>query len=152
MSVKTKCIFEPIEEGDGRRILITRYYPRGVKKEHFDEWVYALSPSPKLLFSYKKGEKTWNEFMWAFIDEIRRNDTSVEAIQALNDASKSEDITLLCYEKSGRPCHRHLVRDLVAAPVLLSASLETKHANDHEAGKMSGHVPNEKAKVVSLLS
>jgi uncharacterized protein YeaO (DUF488 family) len=122
-----------------------------VKKEHFDEWVYALSPSPKLLFSYKNGEKTWDEFMRAFIEEIRQNDNSVEAIQALNDASKGENITLLCYEKSGKPCHRHLVRDIVAAPVLLSSGLEAKHADDHEAGKMSRHVPDEKAEVVSVL-
>jgi uncharacterized protein YeaO (DUF488 family) len=152
LSVKTKCIFEPIEATDGRRILITRYYPRGVKKEHFDEWVYTLSPSAKLLFSYKHSEKSWKEFREAFIQEIRQNDTSMEAILALNDASKGEDITLLCYEKSGTPCHRHLVRDIVAAPFLLSIGLEAKHADDHEGSEIPGHVSNEKAEVVSVLS
>ena len=123
-----------------------------MKKEHFDEWVNALSPSPRLLFSYKHGEKNWDEFMKAFIEEIRQNDSSVEAIQALNDASKGEDITLLCYEKSGIPCHRHLVRDIVARPFLLSVSLEAKHTDDHKGSKAASHVSDEKGKIVSVLS
>ena len=54
MAVKTKSIYEPAEAGDGVRVLITRYYPRGVKKDSFDRWVKALSPSRELLSSYRK--------------------------------------------------------------------------------------------------
>jgi hypothetical protein len=39
MAVKTKSIFKPAEENDGIRILITRYYPRGIKTGHFDYWI-----------------------------------------------------------------------------------------------------------------
>ena len=35
--IRTKSIYDPKEESDGIRILITRYWPRGIKKEHFDK-------------------------------------------------------------------------------------------------------------------
>ena len=53
--IKTKSIYESIENSDGTRILITRYWPRGIKKEHFDRWYKDLSPSKKLLKDYKEG-------------------------------------------------------------------------------------------------
>ena len=37
---------------DGEIILITRYWPRGIKKEHFDRWDKELSPSRNLLKIY----------------------------------------------------------------------------------------------------
>jgi uncharacterized protein YeaO (DUF488 family) len=48
--IKTKSIYEPDEENnDGIRVLITRYYPRGVRKDKFDCWIRELSPSRDLL-------------------------------------------------------------------------------------------------------
>jgi uncharacterized protein YeaO (DUF488 family) len=114
MVVRTKSIFQPREEAeDGLRVLITRYYPRGVKKEHFDEWVKDLSPSRELLFKYNEGKLDWSEFEASFLSEIRNNNDSLNAIDALRKASRSIDITLLCYEKDGQPCHRYLVKDLI---------------------------------------
>ena len=47
--IKTKCLYYPKDISDGERILITRYWPRGIKKEHFDRWDKELSPSRNLL-------------------------------------------------------------------------------------------------------
>ena len=41
--IKTKCLYYPKDISDGARILITRYSPRGIKKEHFDRWHKELS-------------------------------------------------------------------------------------------------------------
>ena len=51
--IKTKLIYDLKEESDDIRILITRYSPRGIKKEHFDRWHKELSPSRDLLKKYK---------------------------------------------------------------------------------------------------
>lgn len=145
MAVRTKSIFQPKESEDGLRVLITRYYPRGVKKEHFDEWVQQLSPSPTLLFKYKQGEYDWNDFKINFILELRENIDSLDAIYALNEAVRSTDITILCYEKTGQPCHRHLVKDLIEKPSLLWSvlPLESENADNHERIKSSGLVAHE---------
>ena len=119
MAIKKKSIFEPRTGDDGLRILITRYYPRGVRKESFDEWVISLSPSPWLLSGYKEGRLTWNKFKESFLVELANSFDSQEAIQALGDESKVSDITLLCYERTGMRCHRHLVKDVIESPDIL---------------------------------
>lgn len=116
MEVKTKSIFEPASEKDGIRFLITRYYPRGVKKDHFDDWQRVLSPSPKLLFEFKDGKIDWETFTQRFVIELASSTDAVEVINALHDEMKRDDITLLCFEQNGKPCHRRIVRDLIEKP------------------------------------
>jgi uncharacterized protein YeaO (DUF488 family) len=132
MVVKTKSIYEPAEEEDGIRVLITRYYPRGVKKSHFDYWLRELSPSKELLFSYKEDKTSWSEFKINLLSEIKDNKDSLDAIYALNNYSQFDNVTLLCYEKAGNPCHRYLIRDLVDDPKLLSSNFKPKDPDDHE--------------------
>jgi uncharacterized protein YeaO (DUF488 family) len=86
--------------------------------------------------SYKRGEKGWAEFKLSFVRELQSNLDSVEAITSLYKVSRDRNVTLLCYEKSGVPCHRHLVRDLIEQPDLLSNFLEAKDADDHEGRGM----------------
>jgi uncharacterized protein YeaO (DUF488 family) len=119
LAVKTKSIYEPADPGDGVRVLITRYYPRGVKKDRFDRWEKALSPSRELLTAYRSGEKSWDQFKGAFLSEMRASPESAEAIRALSLLAKAQDVTLLCYEKAGLNCHRYLVAEILSTPRLL---------------------------------
>jgi uncharacterized protein YeaO (DUF488 family) len=119
MTVRTKSIFQPAEREDGCRILITRFYPRGVARETFYDWASVLSPNPDLLFAFKEGRIDWDGFKRGFISQIKGDVASLEAIHTLHELSEKEDITLLCFEKDGNPCHRHLVRDIVENPELL---------------------------------
>lgn len=148
MPVKTKSIFKPAEEEDGIRVLITRYYPRGVRKDHFDLWVRELSPSADLLLKYKEGKVSWAEFKVSFLSEIRDNIDSLEVLYALNNESRNTDITLLCYEKEGQPCHRHLVRDIVEWPELLSCHFEPKDTDDHERPAINRLIAYKKTNVI----
>lgn len=111
--IKTKSIYKPKEDSDGIRILITRFYPRGVRKDHFDEWVRELSPNIELLKGYKEGMINQEQFTIQFISQIHSNIESLEALQSISDMARQTNITLLCYEKEGDFCHRHLVNSLV---------------------------------------
>src|ERR1700689_1144954 len=98
---KTKCLYEPREESDGRRVLITRYYPRGVKKDRFDDWVRPLSPTRELLSAYRKGSIGWDGFSMAFVREMRGSEESRAAVRALHESGGSgsgQVVTLLCFE------------------------------------------------------
>lgn len=142
--IKTKSVYQPREEEDGIRVLITRFYPRGVRKDHFDYWIRELSPSQSLLKSYKEGERNWGDFKQAFLSELRENIDSLEIIQALNQHIVNYNVTLLCYEKDGTPCHRHMVRDIVENPKLLDSFFVPKDTDDHETIPMQIHVSNKK--------
>jgi uncharacterized protein YeaO (DUF488 family) len=113
MALKTKSIYEPKEESDGLRILITRFYPRGVKKGRFDRWMRELSPSRELLKAYRSKEKSWRRFKSEFISEMKGNAESMRSIRDLGTESLHKNVTLLCYEPSGEHCHRYLVADLI---------------------------------------
>lgn len=121
MGLKTKSIYEPRSAGDGLRILITRYYPRGVKKDRFDMWVRTLSPSGDLLHGYRSGMISWSHFVESFLSELRSTPESLDALRWLARVCRSRAVTLLCYEREGEPCHRHIVKDMVSHPAKLSA-------------------------------
>lgn len=148
MRIKTKSIYEPGGEEDGLRILITRFYPRGVRREKYDVWIRSLAPSAELLKRYKNSEIGWGSFKTTLLSELRSNIDSVEAIYTLKAESLVQDITLLCYEKDGIPCHRRVVGDLIETPALLDATFEPKNANYHKTAPMTVHVSNKERVVI----
>lgn len=146
--IKTKSIYKPKEESDGIRILVTRFYPRGVRKGHFDHWIRDLSPSAELLQDYKSGQTTWNEFTAALLSEFRGNNNSLYTIHRLHAESNLNNITLLCYEKDGTPCHRYILRDIIANPNLLESHFVSEYADNHERCPVEKHISHEEACVI----
>ena len=48
--IKIKRIYDPVSEDDGKRILVDRLWPRGLKKDDakIDEWLKEIAPSDGL--------------------------------------------------------------------------------------------------------
>jgi uncharacterized protein YeaO (DUF488 family) len=113
LTIQTKSIYEDKTSSDGVRALISRYYPRGVKKERFDLWIRDLSPTPDLLKEYKKGLIGWPEFSKRFRKQLTSLEASKAAVDRILEISKSNTVTLLCYENEGENCHRNLVKSRV---------------------------------------
>ena len=130
--IRTKSIYRPKEYGDGIRILVTRFYPRGVKKTHFDRWARELAPSVELLGKYKNQNMTWEEFVVFFKLELQENDDSLQTIRELNSRSGHSNMTLLCYEPEGVPCHRHLLKEIIRDPGLLGVDFVSQYIDDHK--------------------
>ena len=111
--IKTKSIYDSIEDSDGTRILITRYWPRGIKKENFDKWYKDLAPSRNLLKDYKEGRIDFQTFEKLFWNEISKNKNVIDICQGIaKDTLDGKEFTLLCYEKEESNCHRKLIRKL----------------------------------------
>jgi len=146
--IRTKSIYRPKEYGDGTRILITRFYPRGVKKTHFDRWARELAPSAELLGKYKNQNVSWEEFAASFKLELQGNDESLQTIRALNSRSGRSHVTLLCYEPEGTPCPRHLLKEIVRDPDLLSADFVPEYTDYHEGRSVEKHVAHKEACVI----
>ena len=113
LTLRTKSIYEEKSASDGIRILITRFYPRGVKKDRFDFWIRGASPIQDLLKKYKSGSITWAQFSKEFRKQMTTLHESKEAIDRIVELARSSDVTLLCYEKEGEKCHRALVKSRV---------------------------------------
>jgi len=124
MKLYTKRWNDPKESGDGVRILVTRYRPRGLPKseETWDAWMKELAPSADLVAAfYGKGGRTavtWDVYRNAYLREMRSSDAAKERIRELAArVAAGEAITLLCSSACVREnrCHRSLLRDLILA-------------------------------------
>ena len=124
--MKTKSIYTSKDRKDGKRILISRLHPRGVKKSQYDTWLKELSPSIELVREYKNDKITWKKFLSNYKSEMSKNPQSLELIKQLRKQSKIDDITLLCFEADGEPCHRHLLREIISKPEFFTKSFIPK--------------------------
>ncbi len=111
--VKTKRAYDPAEASDGNRILVTRYWPRGISRERLSitEWLRNLAPSKELLRDWKNKRISWEEYTMRYHEEMRDQQ---EAIRDLANRARRSTITLLCFEHEEDPCcHRYLLKRLV---------------------------------------
>jgi len=111
--IKTKSVYDPVEKADGRRFLVTRYWPRRLSKNKLKltEWLHELAPSKELLRDWKKAGITWQEYELRYIAEMQNQQ---EPISRLVGLSRKGTITLLCFEKEADPhCHRHLLKKMI---------------------------------------
>lgn len=110
--VKTKSIYDPVEAADGKRFLISRYWPRGRSKDKLklSGWIRELAPSKELLQDWKK-KISWREYEQRYSKEM---ESKPQFIQEMAGLAEISTITLLCFEKEDNPhCHRHLLKKII---------------------------------------
>jgi uncharacterized protein YeaO (DUF488 family) len=106
--------------GDGHRILVMRYWPRGMKREAFDEWLRELAPSPALLQKAKSiGSLTdcvsTDNVSWAaaYRAEMRLQTASIDLLRKRHE--RGETLTLLCGCHDPSECHRSILADILVS-------------------------------------
>jgi uncharacterized protein YeaO (DUF488 family) len=110
MKIKTKNIYESSEPQDGCRVLVMRFWPRGVKKGKIDCWEKELGTSPDLIRKWKGGSISWPDFSKQYISSMSEQKGK---IAELAQRAKKETITLLCSCRDAEHCHRELLRQLL---------------------------------------
>jgi uncharacterized protein YeaO (DUF488 family) len=91
--IRIKRTYEPRGRGDGRRILVERLWPRGMKKEALAaEWMKDVAPSTELRKWFDHRVERWEEFRRRYRDELNANRGAWKPIL---DASRRGTVTLL---------------------------------------------------------
>ncbi|MEK7467893.1 MAG: DUF488 family protein [Planctomycetota bacterium] len=118
MPLLTRRWNDPRGPGDGFRLLICRFRPRGVSAadETWDEWWPRLGPSRELhaAFYGKAGDAIgWEEYRARYLAEMKSQWIGIEVLAKRHTAGKT--ITLLCSSACDDParCHRSLLADLI---------------------------------------
>jgi len=119
--VSTRRWNDPQRPGEGARILVCRYRPRGVRKEDetWDEWWRELGPSPALHAAvYGKGQPAidFAEYRRRYLTELAV-DPGRFHLRALADrVAAGESIALLCSSActDEAACHRSILRGIIA--------------------------------------
>lgn len=73
--IRVKRAYEPPARGDGRRILVERLWPRGMKKEALaaDAWMKDVAPSTALRKWFGHRVERWEEFQRRYRQELDAN-------------------------------------------------------------------------------
>jgi uncharacterized protein YeaO (DUF488 family) len=92
--IHIKRTYDPAAREDGRRFLVERLWPRGMKKESLvmDEWLKEVAPSTDLRKWFGHQPERWADFQKRYKEELRANP---DAWKPLLDASKRGTVTLL---------------------------------------------------------
>lgn len=112
--VRTKRVYDAPSPRDGRRILITRYWPRGVPKAAADEYNPKLAPSRDLVRAYKDEFMCWDDFARRYLGEMAEDAAQAEIARLAAEAQR-QTITLMCMCEDESHCHRSLAAGLVRA-------------------------------------
>jgi len=92
--ILTERVYDAKSKSDGKRFLVDRLWPRGVKKESLkmDGWVKEVAPSNALRQWFNHDPDRWKEFQRRYRAELS---DKPENWQPLLKAAKGGDITLL---------------------------------------------------------
>jgi uncharacterized protein YeaO (DUF488 family) len=93
-NLQLKRAYEPPSTADGKRVLIDRLWPRGVKKADaaIDHWLKDLAPSTELRKWFGHDPARWDDFRRRFKAELRPH---TEQIDRLRDMARHGKVTLV---------------------------------------------------------
>ena len=91
---RIKRTYDPPTRLDGRRVLVERLWPRGMKKEALSHytWRKDVAPSTELRKWFDHRVERWDEFRQRYRDELSANPAAWKPIL---DASRKGTVTLL---------------------------------------------------------
>jgi uncharacterized protein YeaO (DUF488 family) len=92
--IQLKRVYDRPASSDGRRFLVERLWPRGIKKSalHIDAWLKKLGPSTSLRKWFGHDPKRWKEFRNRYYRELEKN---AEAWEPIRRAAHSGTVTLV---------------------------------------------------------
>jgi len=92
--IRVKRAYDPPAPEDGKRFLVDRLWPRGVKKEalKLDGWLKDVAPSDALRRWFGHDPAKWEEFQRRYFAEL---EAKPESWRPLLEAARAGNVTLL---------------------------------------------------------
>lgn len=118
-----KRAYEPAQPEDGKRYLVDRLWPRGIKREalRLDGWLPETAPSDALRRWFAHDPARWDEFQTRYFAEL---DAKPQAWQPLMEAAHQGDVTLVYAARDS------LHNNAVALKRYLENALAERRRND----------------------
>lgn len=106
--IRTKRVYEPAARGDGTRVLVMRYWPRGIQKAKVDRWLRELAPVIPLLRAFLDGKIGWAEYRRRYLAGLAREEVQ-KPLAEVRALARRGRVTLLCGCPDPARCHRTLL-------------------------------------------
>jgi len=96
MAVRVARVYDERQPDDGRRVLVDRLWPRGIRRddERIDEWLPDVAPSTELRRWYGHDVDKSDEFAQRYASELS-DDAHRATFDALRDATMKQAVTLV---------------------------------------------------------
>jgi uncharacterized protein YeaO (DUF488 family) len=100
MTVRVARVYDARQPDDGRRLLVDRLWPRGVRRddERIDEWLPDVAPSTELRRWYGHEVDKFDEFARRYATELG-DDEHRTALDGLRESVEKQSITLVTATK-----------------------------------------------------
>lgn len=110
--IRTKRVYDPPSSEDGRRILIDRLWPRGLKKGsgRLDDWRRELSPSDELRRWFAHDPSRFARFRARYRMELLRHR---ESLADLVISAEKGPVTLVFAANDREHCNATVLKELV---------------------------------------
>jgi len=94
MPISLKRVYEKPSPNDGKRILVERLWPRGLKKDEakIDEWLREVSPSTELRKWFGHDPAKWSEFKERYWKEL---DKKHDVVSKLAKECREKKVTFV---------------------------------------------------------
>lgn len=91
-----KRVYDPPEPGDGKRILVDRLWPRGLKRDAaaLDAWIKDVAPSAELRRWFGHRPERWAEFARRYRHELAAEPAS-DALRKIAALAARDRVTLV---------------------------------------------------------
>ena len=113
MSVYIKRAYEAPESTDGKRVLVDRLWPRGIRKEEagIDVWLKDVAPSAELRRWFGHDPVKWPEFQRRYRAELEAS----PALAELKELSRKGRVTLVYAAKDEHHNNAVALRSIIGA-------------------------------------
>lgn len=108
----TKRVYDSAAPTEGKRVLVMRFWPRGVARSVVNHWFRELGTSPALIQRWKQGAIRWTEFRRAYLRELQ-DPAARQAITEIRKLLLKTPVTLLCSCPEEARCHRSILRQVI---------------------------------------
>lgn len=111
MPVRVRRVYDAPSPDDGRRVLVDRVWPRGVRKDDLphDEWLRDVAPSTELRKWFGHDPSRFAEFRRRYRAELDGN----EALDHLREMAGAGPLTLITATKDVDHSHATVLAELL---------------------------------------
>jgi uncharacterized protein YeaO (DUF488 family) len=112
--IKFGRIYDDASPQDGKRVLVDRIWPRGIRKEdaHIQEWLREVAPSTELRKWFGHDPDRFTEFRRRYLGELRAPEQK-QALQHLRDLAGDGRVTLLTASRDVEHSQAAVLADLL---------------------------------------
>lgn len=115
MNVAVKRAYDPPSRTDGKRFLVDRLWPRGLKKDalQLEAWLRDLAPSNELRKWFHERPAQWLAFRKRYLEELAAPEAMVALEQLYEALGPGKRVTLVYSSKNEERNNAVVLKELI---------------------------------------